>query len=358
MQRLGLIAASALVVVVQSHSWIGTSFLLPIFLPHASMRVECTNYVIQSDADRQQWNAAQCQGWPRCAATRGGVFGLEGPLQYQQNSSSCPASCPHGSTNEYTTTQPKATYMQGQRVCLAYPAKNHVAAPCTNQYIPDTFMRIFRSELGATVDPPLQQWPVQYGHLNGEHQNGVMDYQGFQNCPAFCDNKPNMDKALCTVCFDLEPDLALGDYSFHWEWRFNPGMDLFVSCWDVTVVPSTPSIATPSPPYTHGGLPGSTFAPTSPSSGGSPPVTTHGSNYGPPTTPPPPTTATPGGSYGSTTTPPSPTTTSSGGSHSSYGPPTAPPSPTTTSSSYGNGNSPTPTPPGKSNPYGELDCGE
>ncbi|KDO21433.1 hypothetical protein SPRG_12440 [Saprolegnia parasitica CBS 223.65] len=161
--------------------------------------IECSDYLMTSVEDRNYWDASKCYGYPRCSAARNGVFGNEGSLNYQSaNGNSC--QCAQGSNNAYTSTYPKATYVPGQRVCLAYPAKNHVADHCTNQYIPDNGMTIYRSTVGATVDPALGQWPVQYPNTtNGEHTNGVIDYKGFQNCPKFCENMPN---AFCSLCFD------------------------------------------------------------------------------------------------------------------------------------------------------------
>ncbi|OQR89560.1 hypothetical protein THRCLA_09690 [Thraustotheca clavata] len=197
--------------------------------------IECSNYLLTSEADRNYWDASKCLGYPRCSASRNGVFGSEGSLNYQSvNDTSC--QCNRGSDNEYTTTYPKATYQQGQRVCLAYPSKNHVADLCTSQYIPDNGMVIYRSELGATSDPPLEKWPFSYPNTNGEHTNGQIDYKGFQNCPKFCEDMPN---AFCSVCFDLEPDLDVGTYTFHWEWLFNIGQGKYISCWEADVVASS-----------------------------------------------------------------------------------------------------------------------
>jgi hypothetical protein len=137
------------------------------------------------------------------------------------------------SNKTYTEAAPMATYTPGQRVCLAYPSKNHVAAPCTNQYIPDTTTKISRTVVNPTSDPEFRKWPVQYEHLNGKHENGVIDYKGFQNCPKFCSN---MDKSLCTMCFNLEKDLAPGKYTFQWEWNFNTADDAYSTCWEATVV--------------------------------------------------------------------------------------------------------------------------
>ncbi|EQC29005.1 hypothetical protein SDRG_13340 [Saprolegnia diclina VS20] len=224
--------------------------------------IECSDYLMTSVEDRNYWDASKCFGYPRCSAARNGVFGNEGSLDYQSaKGNSC--QCAQGSNNAYTSTYPKATYVPGQRVCLAYPAKNHVADHCTNQYIPDNGMTIYRSTVGATADPALGQWPVQYPNTtNGEHANGVIDYKGFQNCPKFCENMPN---AFCSLCFDLEPDLALGTYTFHWEWLFNANQAKYISCWEADVVQSK---SHPTPSF----LPSTTAAPQPLSPPGSTPA--------------------------------------------------------------------------------------
>ncbi|OQR87946.1 hypothetical protein ACHHYP_07806 [Achlya hypogyna] len=208
--------------------------------------IECSNYLMTSVEDRNYWDASKCLGYPRCSAARSGIFGSEGTLNYQSlTGNACP--CARGAKDDYTDAYPKATYVPGQRVCLAYPAKNHVADVCTNKDIPDNGMIVYRTMLGATEDPPLSQWPVPYlNNTNGVHVNGVIDYKGFQNCPKFCEDMPN---AFCSMCFDLEPDLAVGSYSFHWEWTFNVGQAKYISCWEADVVASsdqpTPAILPP-----------------------------------------------------------------------------------------------------------------
>jgi len=63
------------------------------------------------------------------------------------------------------------------------------------------------------------------------HQNGQMDFQGFQNCPDFCNN---MDKSLCTGTF-LVPELDDGTYTFQWRWEFNAGTAPYVTCFEAQV---------------------------------------------------------------------------------------------------------------------------
>ncbi|RHY27295.1 hypothetical protein DYB32_008787 [Aphanomyces invadans] len=130
-----------------------------------------------------------------------------------------------------------AKYTPGQKVCLAYPPKNHVADVCTNEFIPDTGVRIFRSAawpVDATnvTDPELREWPVEYHHGNGAHVRGQVDYKGFQHCPRFCEDK---GRALCTMCFQLEKDIAPGKYTFQWQWMFNSADDVYASCWEAIV---------------------------------------------------------------------------------------------------------------------------
>lgn len=128
---------------------------------------------------------------------------------------------------------PMATYQRGQRVTLAWPAKNHAAAGCTNQFIPDGFVKVFvepyknaqGNRFNQEIDGTWRQFP---------HTNGQIDFRGFQNCPKFCEDP---DKALCTGDFTV-PDLPDGKYSFQWLWEFNPG-DEYVTCWEAEVKGAT-----------------------------------------------------------------------------------------------------------------------
>ena len=193
--------------------------------------------------DKEYWNPQLCAGYARCGSTqqRAG-FGTDTGFDYRPVLQGSSCQCARDAAHAYSTSAPMAKYEPGQRVCLAYPSKNHVAA-CGNPYIPDHGVRIYRSERNATSDPTFGQWPVKYSHLNGQHQNGMVDYKGFQNCPKFCEN---MDKSLCTLCFDLESDLAPGMYTFHFDWTFNGPTDAYASCFEAEVVDSAPLLKTAS----------------------------------------------------------------------------------------------------------------
>ena len=106
----------------------------------------------------------------------------------------------------YTSQYPMASYRPGQQVCLAWPSKNHVAASCTNPYIPDTSLKVFAVRTG-TADPTQTTFRNNQVVDMGGHVNGVIDFKGFQNCSKFCEN---MDKSLCTGCFTLPSTMTEG----------------------------------------------------------------------------------------------------------------------------------------------------
>ena len=104
------------------------------------------------------------------------------------------------------STYNMATYTTGQQVCLAWPSKNHVAATCTNQYIPDTALKLYATRTG-TSDPTQSVFDQNQVADMGGHVNGVIDFKGFQNCTKFCEN---MDKSLCVGCFNIPANMAEG----------------------------------------------------------------------------------------------------------------------------------------------------
>ncbi|TMW67479.1 hypothetical protein Poli38472_011099 [Pythium oligandrum] len=234
--------AAVLTASVAAHSWL-----------------ECTNYNFAPNSDDAKiWNKAKCEGNARCGKRQAeSGFGVDTGFNFQtKNGCQCARSA-----DNYEGIA-KATYTPGQRVCLAYPPKNHVAAPCTNEYIPDSGTVITRTALNPKSDDD-SAFVHEYEDNNGKHVKGTMDYKGFQNCPNFCADK---EKALCTMCFDLERDIEPGEYTFKWAWTFNEGDSAYTTCWEATVKGDAPSGGSTTPSTTPPTEPNDTPAVTSPTS--------------------------------------------------------------------------------------------
>jgi len=215
---------------VKAHSW-----------------VQCTDY---TEENGRAWSASNCRGWPRGYPSAFQytsppyLFGGDSGYNYQPTDAKACRSPP--TTGDYSSTYPKATYSPGQRVCLAWPPKNHVAAKCNNPNIPDHGTRLYRSDVNPKADPTLTQFRTKLVKDFGSNV-GVQGL-GFQNCPDFCHNA---DKCLCTGCFDVPSDLSLGTYTFLWEWDFNSDKlsDAYTTCWEADIV--TKSNGTITKTYPH-----------------------------------------------------------------------------------------------------------
>jgi hypothetical protein len=140
---------------------------------------------------------------------------------------------------DYTNGITMATFKPGQKINMVWPAKNHVADTCTNQFIPDHGVYITRGSRPMTED-----FSVNISLVNPKHQNGVIDHQGFQRCFNFCDNT---DKSPCINTFELDNDFpSSGIYAFKWVWEFNQGQ-FYTTCFDAYVsIDNTSPVATPS----------------------------------------------------------------------------------------------------------------
>jgi len=204
-------------------------FCLVVSSALAHSWVQCTDY---TQADASSWNAANCKAYPRAYTTvfqyANYQFGADAGMDYKPSETKACKTSP--SSNDYTTQYPSATYSSGQRVCLAWPAKNHVAASCTNQYIPDSGVKIYRSGPNPTSDPTLSAFQKNLVADLGAAKNG--DLKGFQHCPNFC---AGTDKAFCEGCFNLPTNITAGKYTFMWLWGFNSPTDLYSTCWEVTI---------------------------------------------------------------------------------------------------------------------------
>merc|ERR1719150_1494791 len=100
--------------------------------------VHCTDY----RGDLGNYDASQCFGHIR--PLRGSVpeqiqpFGQDYGFDHQaKGNDAC------HSTEQQPANFPMAQYTAGETVTLAWPAKNHAAATCTNQFIPVTKLELF-----------------------------------------------------------------------------------------------------------------------------------------------------------------------------------------------------------------------
>lgn len=85
-----------------------------------------------------------------------------------------------------------AQYNFGQVVTLAWPAKNHVAADCTTPDIADNGLHVYTSQPEPQRDPLREEFvqrPVRSSFSEVPHQDGEIDFEGYQNCPNFCINQ-------------------------------------------------------------------------------------------------------------------------------------------------------------------------
>lgn len=204
---ISLLAAAAFTGLTSGHSWL-----------------HCSDY----RGDLVNYEDDKCVGNPR---PLGGVvpqqraFGADFGFNQQPGDTAC------HSTEESLPTFPMATYQRGQNVTLAWPTKNHVAAECTNPFIPDTSLELFVQPKNGADDPNAWQ-QVRATFSDDPHVNGQTDFKGFQKCPDFCNN---LDKALCTGSFIVPSTMTDGTYTFQWRWVFNQGSPAYVTCYDAQV---------------------------------------------------------------------------------------------------------------------------
>lgn len=193
-------------------------------LASAHSWLHCSDY----RGDLVNYEEDQCFGNPR---PLGGVvpqqraFGADFGFNQQPGDTAC-------HSNEASLASfPMATYQRGQTITLAWPTKNHVAAECTNPFIPDTSLELFVQPSDG-ADNPAAWTQVRASFSDDPHENGQIDFKGFQKCPDFCNN---LDKSLCTGTFTVPGNLGDGTYTFQWRWIFNQGSPAYITCFEANV---------------------------------------------------------------------------------------------------------------------------
>jgi hypothetical protein len=199
--------------------------------------LHCTNYV----GDLETFEPENCLGNPRPLAGGNNVndnsFGQDIGMNFQPGASRCQGTVSNGLAANYPNGI--QTFETGKTYTLAWPPKNHVAADCTNPFIPDAFLKLYMAPHNGATDPDqdtFRQMQVPASFSDDPHVSGVVDYKGFQNCPRFCENT---DKSLCTGTFSIPEGTPEGTYTFQWYWAFNSEADLYSTCYEAAVVAGT-----------------------------------------------------------------------------------------------------------------------
>lgn len=208
--------------------------------------------------DTEVFEKDKCLGLPRPLPGNrnvGGTFGADIGMDFrpQAGGARCQGSATAGTAANYPGGM--VTYETGTSYRLAWAPKNHVAATCSNAFIPDTFLKLYMAPYDQAQGDPDQatfrQNQVPASFSDDPHVRGQIDFKGFQNCPRFCDDT---DKSLCTGTFSIPEGTAPGVYTFQWYWAFNGEADLYSTCWEANVATGTGGTGT-------GGIPTGTTAP-------------------------------------------------------------------------------------------------
>jgi len=204
--------------------------------------IECVDYNGPTDV----YDASQCNALPRPLSDGrnvGATFGLDIGMDHRPGNSGnqCQGDISRGLDANYGGNM--VSYNAGQTYTLAWPPKNHVAASCTNPYIPDTSLELFVEPYNGASDPTAFTQQVSASFTDNPHELNKIDFKGFQNCPKFCDNT---DKALCTGTFVVPASLPSGLYTFQWKWAFNSEADIYSTCWEARVEGGSTPVTTSS----------------------------------------------------------------------------------------------------------------
>ena len=206
------------------HYFFITIFLFSCILNklNAHSWLECVDY---EDNTVAPYNKDKCNGFPRGFERqfREG-FGIDtGFNSLGHENQNCPIQY---SPDLYKNVK-MAEYVPGQDINFVAPSKGHVAADCTNAFMPDNGIKIFRSS-----QPFSEDYTVPLTMNGMPHINGQIDFLGFQRCFNFCENK---DKAPCYHSFKLDTGVTQsGIYNFKWVWEFNVG-EYYISCFDAMI---------------------------------------------------------------------------------------------------------------------------
>jgi hypothetical protein len=196
---------------VWSHSWI-----------------HCADYDPAASLLVGKVDNPSCRAWARGIPTNA-VFGEDRGFNYQPtNNRAC--------RDSFASTTNR--FVPGQKIRLVWPAKNHVAASCTNGFISYGSLRLYAYPVSdpTTADPTWSEWRTDTYLI---HDFDAPGNKGFQNCPDFC---PTTDRVPCFGDVVLPRNWTQGWVKFLWAWNFNPN-EWFTTCFDAEIASSPTSRA-------------------------------------------------------------------------------------------------------------------
>lgn len=200
--------------------------LVPLCIAHSW--IACADY--PSSLSLDVYNENQCRAFARDFNHYWvDGFGVDRGYNYrlQMSDPICKTDFKVGSS--YTERFRAPVYEPGRNVRLLWPAKNHVKADCTNQWIPDTQLKLIALQTQFGKNPSLTD-ALRDGVVVWDfHQHGTK--KGFQQCINFC---ANPDKAICYGDWVVPREWSTGPVLLVWFWEFNKN-EFYTSCMDVII---------------------------------------------------------------------------------------------------------------------------
>lgn len=179
--------------------------IIPSALSHSC--AECVSYDPTS-FDYQtfgNYDRSRCSGYPRGFKRQFQEgFGID--TGYNWGHDDC--SRDQYNANDYADQITMAKYHPGQQIYISHPSKNHVAAECTNKFIPSVDMKVKMSSRSG-----VDTFDVDLALVGGDHVSGQIDHLGYQRCFNFCSN---MDKSHCLTSWIIPQTATEGIHSFRW----------------------------------------------------------------------------------------------------------------------------------------------
>ena len=205
--------------------------LFTTFTAHVSAHswIHCVDYDPTASLLVGNIQNSRCRSFPR-GVPNTALFGEDRGFNYQPVRN---VACRNSYSGSFST------FSKGSTIRMLWPAKNHIAARCTNPYINDQSLRLYLYPVSSLSqpDPSFSTWTSsQYLFYDFKR-----DGQGFQNCPDAC---PVVDRLPCYGDVRFPNALPTGLYKAIWVWIFNPN-ERYTHCFDFQLTDSTPLTKAP-----------------------------------------------------------------------------------------------------------------